>query len=67
MREPHLTFYHVIPPQIIIFPEHYFKQYWCVFVGGAGDERVGHRSTGGAGRRAGLRMGWQAGPSMTHE
>ena len=38
-----------------------------MFVGGAGDERVGRRSAGRAGRRAGLRTGWQAGPSVTHE
>ena len=38
-----------------------------MFVGGAGDERVGRRSAGQAGRRAGLRMGWQAGPSVSHE
>ena len=37
-----------------------------MFVGGAGDERVGRRSAGRAGRRAGLRTGWQAGPGMTH-
>ena len=34
---------------------------------GAGDERVGRRSAGWDGRRAGLRTGWQAGPSVTHE
>ena len=38
-----------------------------MLVGGAGDERVGRRSAGQAGRRAGLRMGWQAGPSVIHE
>ena len=38
-----------------------------MFVGGAGDERVARRSAVQAGRRAGLRTGWQAGPSMTHE
>ena len=35
--------------------------------GGAGDERVGRRSAGRAGHCAGLRTGWQAGPSVTHE
>ena len=38
-----------------------------MFVDGGGDERVGRRSAGWAGRRAGLRTGWQAGPSVTHE
>ena len=38
-----------------------------MFVGGAGDERVGRRSAERAGRRASLRTGWQAGPSVTHE
>ena len=36
------------------------------YIGGAGDERVGRHSAGRAGRRAGLRTGWQAGPSVTH-
>ena len=62
MRDPHLTFYLVIPPQIIIFLEHYFKHRL-----GASDERVGCRFAERAGRRAGLRTGWQAGQSMTHE
>ena len=34
-----------------------------MFVGGAGDERVGRHSAGRVVRRAGLRTGWQAGPS----
>ena len=34
---------------------------------GAGDERVGRHSAERARRRAGLRTGWQAGPSVTHE
>ena len=38
-----------------------------MFVGGAGDERVRHRSAGRARHRAGLRTGWQPGPSVTHE
>ena len=38
-----------------------------MFVGSAGDERVGRCFAGRAGRRAGLRTGWQAGPNVTHE
>ena len=37
-----------------------------MFVGGAGDEGVGRGSVGQAGRRAGIRTGWQAGPSVIH-